>query len=301
MRKVLALKNRYLQQVAWAVFSPSLMAKPAPANYIRDEQHQRSVVELLLRLDENPLQVDRHFLSLRHMPMGKYFEQLVFFILQRDERYEINLQNHQIVEGKTTVGEIDLVVRDTVSDRLEHWEIALKFYLQSTPGSEQNTMLGPDAKDNLARKIKKLTEHQMTLSSHSQIQDLINAQSIDCKLLIKGQFFYHLNNNDMAPTGSNPAHDSGWWCFHSEVEKILDDNLKWTTVGKPDWIGNHQATDGHALQSHHQLSAFLADHFSNENQAVLCVGMKESDGIWQETKRGFVVNNNWPHSVPSKA
>lgn len=301
MHKPLALKNHYLQQVEWAVFSPSLMAKPSPVNYIRDEQHKRSVIALLLRLDEHQTQVDQHFLSLSHMPMGKYFEQLLFFILQRDERYEIILQNHQIVEGKTTVGEIDLVVRDTVSDQLEHWEIALKFYLQSTTGSEQFTMLGPDAKDNLARKIKKLTEHQMTLSSHPQIQHLLKLQSIDCKLFIKGQFFYHLNNRKLMTNDAYPLHDRGWWCLHSEVEQMLNDNLKWAILDKPDWIGSHQTTAGHTLNTPYQLSAFLADHFSHQHQAVFCVGMKESNGIWQEKSRGFVVNNTWPHPMPLKA
>lgn len=232
--------------------------------------------------------------------MGKYFEQLVFFILARDERYEIILQNHQIVEEKTTVGEIDLIVRDAVSDKLEHWEIALKFYLQSTASAEQTAMLGPNAKDNLARKINKLIEHQMTLSSHPQIQRLLNGQSIDSKLFIKGQFFYHLKNETVTTTDSNPQHDSGYWCFHSEFETMLSDELKWTIVDKPDWIGHHQTTDADELLASKQTIAFLNNHFGSKNQSVLCVGMKESNGIWQETKRGFVVNNSWSHLIPSK-
>ena len=298
MRKPLALRNRYLQQVEWAVFSPSLMAKPAPANYIRDEKHEKSVTELLLRLDQNPSEVDTHFQSLRHMPMGKYFEQLVFFILEKDKRYEIILQNHQIVEGKITIGEIDVIVRDTVSDQLEHWEIALKFYLQSKPSPEQNTMLGPNAKDNLARKIKKLTNHQMTLSKHTQIQQLLDRQSIDSRLFIKGQFFYHLNNKTIVPIDSNSNHDSGSWCFLSEVKKMLDDELKWTMIDKPDWIDQYQTDDANELLDSKQAIDFLNNHFDSKNQPMCCVGMKKSNGIWKEIKRGFVVNNNWPHLIP---
>ena len=294
MRKSLALKNRYLQQVEWAVFSPSLMAKPASANYIRDEKHEKSLVELLLQLDQKPSEVDEHFQSLRHMPMGKYFEQLVIFILEKDERYEIILQNHQIVEEKTTVGEIDLIVRDTVSSQLEHWEIALKFYLQSTPSSEQNVMLGPNAKDNLARKIKKLTEHQMTLSEHPQIEQLIKGQPIERKLFIKGQFFYHLNNKTIVPLGSNPLHDSGLWCFHSEIEKILDDSLKWTIVDKPDWIGNQQTPDISNAINSAQMQLILTEHFERGLKPLLCVGMKRVDKRCIEVSRCFVVNNHWP-------
>ena len=294
MCSAITLKNHYLRQVQWAVFSPCLMTKPTPANYIRDEQHKKSLTALLLRLDENPSEVDAYFSSLRHMPMGKYFEQLVFFILERDERYEIVLQNHQIVEGKITIGEIDLIVRDTVSNQLEHWEIALKYYLQSTPSTDQSAMIGPDAKDNLAKKLKKLTEHQMQLSFHPQIMAMLNGETVESKLFMKGQFFYHLNEQEGLPQDVNPNQEISKWCFLSEVEEVLNDELKWTIIHKPNWIGQITLTDDSTLLSAAQILDFLKEQFDYENESILCVGFSESNFGWIENTRGFVVSNRWP-------
>jgi len=295
------IQNIHLRRIQWAIFSPSLLSYPFSAQYVRDEQHEHAIILLLEALDAASSEVDRHFQQLGYMPMGKYFEQLLFFILEKDSRYEIILKNYQIKEENLTIGELDLIVKDTQTNKLEHWEICLKYYLQSSQTSTHSAMIGPNAKDNLAKKMKKLQELQMMHSSHPQILSIINFQPIDIKLFIKGQFFYHLNNRMLVANDTNPLHDWGWWCLHSEVEQMLNDNLKWAILDKPDWIGSHQTTAGHTLKTPYQLSTFLADHFSHQHQAVFCVGMKESNGIWQEKSRGFVVNNTWPHPMPLKA
>jgi len=147
---VIQLSNIHLRRVYWAIFSPSLLSYPFNAQYIQDDEHGKSVVDLLHRLDANPSNVDTHFTALGHMPMGKYFEQLVFFMLQHDNRYELILANHQVKEGNRTLGELDLILKDTITGLLEHWEICLKYYLQSQPSDEHHVMLGPNAIDNLA-------------------------------------------------------------------------------------------------------------------------------------------------------
>ena len=69
----------------WAIFSPSLLAYPFSKGYVQDEEHKESILAMLSDLDKRPGAVDEHFNGLRHMPMGKYFEQLLFFILEKDE------------------------------------------------------------------------------------------------------------------------------------------------------------------------------------------------------------------------
>ena len=257
------------------------------------------MLSFLIALDRNADLVDRHFDSLGKLPMGKYFEQLILFMLQNDERYKVLMNNYQIIQNKQTVGELDLVIRDSRTGAIEHWELCLKYYLQRVPSHRHDVMLGPNAIDNLDRKMKKLTGHQLTLGRHPDILDAINSQSIDSKLFMKGQFFYHLKHSETLPSDSNPDHEKGWWCHLNEVDEMVHSNFKWTTIWKPDWIGPVLRTDDSELISSSQLKTNLSNHFQDENHSVFCVGLRQENGLWVEVTRGFVVNNQWPSPNPT--
>ena len=292
------LKNKHLRRIHWAVFSPSLLSYPFSTNYIRDDAHAQAILGILQELDAEPDKVDALFAQLGHMPMGKYFEQLIFFILERDERFEVLLKNHQVLQGKQTVGEIDLILKDTITGTIEHWEIALKYYLQSKPSEEHSVMLGPNAIDNLAKKMKKLTEHQLPLKANLSEFGISDTSTIENRLLLKGQFFYHLSHNrpcNIFPNDINPSHESGWWCYLSEADKAIDKNLTWTTIRKPNWIGSTYSNKNHNLLDNKGLIDLMEQHFQDEIHSVLCVGLQEENGIWKEKTRGFVVNDDWPH------
>ena len=294
------LTNAHLNKIYWAIFSPSLLSYPFSANYIKDDEHKASVLMLLQELDAASNQVNEYFSELGKMPMGKYFEQLLFYILNQDNRYERLLQNHQILEEKRTVGEIDLILKDTKTGEMEHWEIALKFYLQSQCSREHSEMIGPNAADNLARKIKKLTEYQLPIRSNLGDVGIRDTSQVSNKLLLKGQFFYHISHTETCnifPNHVNPAHESGWWCHLSQVEKTLDKNLIWITIEKPNWIGKAMRTINHNSLNYNELKDLLKQHFQHDFKSILCVGLKEVNGVLQECSRGFVVHNAWPQDA----
>ena len=241
------LANHHLQRMHWAIFSPSLLDYPYTVNYIRDEQHREEILQLLERLDARPSEVDPYFEALGRIPMGRYFEHLIYFILERDDRYEILLKNHQVMEEKKTIGELDVVVRDTKTGKIDHWEIALKFYLQRLDNADHVSMVGPNLNDNLQLKMDKLTQHQLPLSKNPSFAPFFDSQHIDSKLFIKGQFFYHLNLSNKPPLHANPQHEKGWWCTLDELKPLLKPELKWTTVDKPQWIGKIRASDNSDL------------------------------------------------------
>ena len=134
------------------------MNYPFCVDYFRDVNHKSAINELLAELDSNSESVTAHFDNLRHMPMGKYFEQLLLYILDKDPRFEVLLSNHQIIEGKITIGELDFILKDVKTNAIEHWEVCLKYYLQSQPSTDQRLMLGPSAKDDMDRKVRKLMD-----------------------------------------------------------------------------------------------------------------------------------------------
>lgn len=293
-------RNIHLRRIHWAITSPSLMNFPVSINYIRDNEHEQVLAELLEQLDQESFQVDAHFQSVGIRPMGKYFEQLLFFLIDKDPRFELILSNQQVKEGNRTIGEIDLIVKDAQTKNVEHWEICLKYYLQSLPSTDSRLMLGPNAIDNLARKSNKLLNHQLPLSKHASLKYLTGTYNLDSKLFMKGQFFYHLNKMKTTPDQVNLAHETGWWCFISELDEMLNKELKWTTLWKPNWIGEHVAENESSLISAQELINSLSTHFKSESNSILAVGMKESTEGWIEETRGFVVNDNWPHLVPQQ-
>jgi len=288
------IQNIHLRRIHWAIFSPSLLAYPFRTNYFKDEKHEEIVLQKLNELDKKPDLVNAHFNNLGYMPMGKYFEQLLFFILDKDERYEVVLKNHQIKEGNQTIGELDLIVRDLGTNCLEHWEIALKFYLQSNASPNHAQMIGPNAMDNLGRKMEKLTKYQMPLSNHSSVNYLVGVAKTEPKLFMKGQFFYHLGNEVMLPMEANPQHEKHWWCHLSEIEGMINEDFHWCILEKPNWIGIYQASETSRLLSSNQMTKHLISQLNLYGNSILVAGMSLTRFGWTEQTRGFVVSENWP-------
>lgn len=292
---ILQFQNIHLRRIYWAITSPSLLIYPFCTNYLKDKRHESAVMQKLLELDHQPEKVNKHFNNLGYMPMGKYFEHLVFYMLKNDNRFELMLVNHQIKEGNRTIGELDLIVRDVQTGKREHWEIALKFYLKSGRSEEQQKMIGPNAVDNLGRKMEKLTNKQMPLSQHSSIKYLVGAEKIQPKLFMKGQFFYYLDQVESIPIDSNPNHEKHWWCYSSEINETIADNLKWCILEKPNWIGRHQTNNSTHLLDSIVLKDKLSEYFDANGKSVLVAGMVTTENGWIEQTRGFVVNSDWPN------
>lgn len=287
-------QNIHIRRLYWAISSPSLLAYPFCSNYFKDKQHELAVLAKLTELDSQPEVVNAHFNNLGYMPMGKYFEQLIFFILKHDNRYVLMLSNHQIKEGNRTIGELDLIVTDTQTNQREHWEIALKFYLQSNSSPNHAQMIGPNAMDNLGRKMEKLTKYQLPLSNHSTVKYLVGATKTEPKLFMKGQFFYHLANESTPPMQANPEHEKQWWCHLSEMEEMIHDDFRWCVLEKPNWIGVHRAHATSRLLAGHQLINYLNSEINLYGNPLLVAGLSLTNAGWIEQTRGFVVANNWP-------
>lgn len=126
--------------------------------------------------------------------LGKYIERLVSFELRQNSSIKILAENLQIQEGKTTLGEIDcLLLKD---DRPIHLEVIYKFYVYdvSVGTSEIDHFIGPNRKDALIEKLKKLSEKQLPLlyskSCESYLENLaLKASGITQQVYFKAQLF----------------------------------------------------------------------------------------------------------------
>ena len=88
-----------------------------------------------------------------NLVLGKRVEQFVFKELEQSDSIEVLLKNTQVQNGKTTIGEIDCMLKQ--NDRPIHLEIVYKFYLYDPDMGENeiDCWIGPNRNDTLLKKL----------------------------------------------------------------------------------------------------------------------------------------------------
>ena len=160
--------------------TPSLWKKDVIFNMKQFETHSKS--------DRIDLDIDDK------LRLGKYIERLVSFELSQNLAIKILSENLQIQDGKITLGEIDcLLLKD---EKPIHLEVIYKFYIYdvSVGTSEIDHFIGPNRKDALIEKLKKLSEKQLPLlyskSCEPYLENLeLKATEIDQQVYFKAQLF----------------------------------------------------------------------------------------------------------------
>ncbi len=224
--------------------------------------------------------------------MGRYFEQLLFYLLARDPYYEILAENRQVFDGKITIGELDLIVRNKERGALEHWEIALKFYLQVENHPAAQHMLGPSTKDNLHKKLIKLIDAQLPLSQKAEIQ--ADFPAVQAKLFVKGIFFYPWEKTACLSTAVNAQHLQGSWLKIGQIAELQALGNTWSLKKKPAWIGGEIYFQPDALLSFKEMQEACEKELVNSGRPQLIALFKEEQDIWRAEAYFFVVGNNWP-------
>ncbi len=83
-----------------------------------------------------------------------------FWLLDhRYHAYELLGHSIQIIDGARTTGELDFLIKNTETNQVEHWEVALKYYLGEIDLS-LTTWYGLNRTDTLNRKLKHFTHKQ---------------------------------------------------------------------------------------------------------------------------------------------
>ena len=108
---------------------------------------------------------------------------------------------------------MDFLIKNTETDQIEHWEVALKYYLGETDLS-LTTWYGLNRTDTLNRKLKHFTHKQF------QFQHALNTDIQARFAVLKGQLFLPLTNGSTAvdalnqyslPHWLNPDRRLGTW------------------------------------------------------------------------------------------
>ncbi|QGX40619.1 DUF1853 family protein [Permianibacter aggregans] len=289
------MEQRIRQQIIWAFNSPPLLAA----------SHFSSLVDQsLLELPESAVEALDAAESLEHLirqneiptRLGKFFEQLISAGLRCHPRWRERLSNLPIQDDERTVGEIDLIVEQLPSARIEHWEVAVKFYLGLDQLDNPTYWFGPRLTDRLAIKLNKLFHHQLPLARWAQKEGKLPsdlATIAESKALVKGRLFYPLDQLQRTARFANAEHERGVWASASQ----------WRA-----WLFSHPDARITALRKHDWLLPSLAEQAGEDFKSWL---LEQGESISEPqafylrspalTQMIFVVPDSWPDAARDKA
>lgn len=215
----LQFKTPIVRQLAFCIASQTLLNHIPPDLEIKHsfEFHQQHIWQTyyhayksrLLKLDQEPKELVEFLARLKSTRLGLRFENLLWFWLQDEGYHPYKLLGHSIqkISGSTTLGEIDFLLLNQQTQEIEHWEVALKYYLGE--GELQlSDWFGLNREDHLKRKLQHFTERQFQFSK-------VDDYPIQRKFVVlKGQL-YLPDNHDLCslPDWINTARRLGQWGY----------------------------------------------------------------------------------------
>lgn len=317
------LNTPQVRDLAWVIQSPVLLSKVGwnsqPAGGRGDQvvddglcQQQYAKHKLWLSaLDTTPRPL-LEWLGARQNPrLGYYFESLVEYWLRRENpanRLVSHLQVNESGDGDhhRTLGEFDFLLEDAQHQHIQHWEVAVKFYLQYHQKDGRYVWYGPNPRDRLDLKLQRMFRHQLTLSrlpaASATLQRMKLTLPVRPRLFLKGYLFYRSDTDWLVAQshhgGLSDNHLRGWWTF---LEPFQIPNAasqhRWLYLPRLRWLSPAQITDveENALMDFQELHGFCFDLINRHQKPPLLAEMRLSDsGVWEEVSRGFVVPQQWP-------
>ena len=149
-------------------------------------------------LSELDLVSDFDFMLPTNLRLGHLAEKVVSLLIQSSTNYDVLYENVQLIENKTTIGEIDFIISNQNTKQLTHVELAYKFYLFDPSISSEaiNNWIGPNRKDSLKEKLDKLKSKQFPLLYHHAAKEKLDAlklKDISQKLCFLATLFVPYN------------------------------------------------------------------------------------------------------------
>lgn len=175
----------------------------------------------------------------KFLRLGKRVERFVAHQLKQDTAISILAENIQIQQEKTTVGEIDFLLKE--NENTIHLEVVYKFYLyDNTAGStEIEHFIGPNKRDSLLEKLTKLQQKQLPLLYNTYTKPLLNklklrVEEIQQKVLFKAQLFFPYNTEIPELKQLNPNCIAGFYISSNKID--IFKNCKFYIPSKTNWL-----------------------------------------------------------------
>ncbi|RYY80470.1 MAG: DUF1853 family protein [Moraxellaceae bacterium] len=241
----LLFRHPLVRELAFCIASPPLLAHwPASLAFnanqfisaqdivLPDSQFwQQQFVNYLPRLqqlDTHPQQLEQHLLSLHSRRLGIRFEHLLAFWLHDNTYHPFTLLGQGIkrMDGQRTVGEIDFLILNQDTQKIEHWEVAIKFYLGEGHLNPEH-WLGANRRDSLDRKLNHVCLHQFNVTHTDE-------HAIDLRrAIIKGRLYYPAGKPVHYPNWATPQHLTGFWGY---TVPPAPKGFTWRYASRQEWM-----------------------------------------------------------------
>lgn len=291
MTNAIPYRTAAVRDLAWSLQSPPLLCRrdagvrwPESAWY---KNAYREFAPVLQQLDSRPEPLLNFLDGRKDRRLGNYFETLLRYWLVESTRYSLLYANLPLRDKEKTLGEFDFIVRDEVSGKTLHWEVAVKFYLGVGDTTQACNWWGPARRDRLDLKTTHLLNHQSRLSTLPQAQALFAeaGTSIDATwLIMKGRLFYPHTTGSPSPVGADPGHLRGLWLAADQLAALPEGD--WVILEKSQWLAPLLPAAGTPLKRQ-RLIEWWRDNSQTQPRCIAAIGEQG------ETGRVFVVPDGW--------
>lgn len=246
----LQFRHPIVRQLAFAIASPNILAQIPHdltihhAFELHDHQTWQNLYHLyaprLQELDQHPQPLLDFLARLKSTRLGLRFEHLLWFWLQDDAYHPYQLLGHSIqkIAGAKTLGELDFIIFNRDTQQIEHWEVALKYYLGEAQ-LKLSQWFGLNREDTLQRKLQHFTNHQFQFTEAQQYTIQRKFAVMKGQLYLPSTFTHHklpywINTKRRLGQWGNviPQHDyyrlqrHEWICPNQQ--KTSDSAMWWT-------------------------------------------------------------------------
>ena len=278
-------RNQEANNIVWAVKSPPLISSKdniwPEANWFRDWEVKAFGSESL-----NPNQ-----------KLGLYFENTLHEWIEKEPKLTLLAHNLVVTSKRRTLGEFDLIVRNENS--IEHWEIAVKFFLGIRNRKNIGHWIGPNPRDTLERKLDSLENRQIRLGDNPDARRILEQEDIKIdsrRIIFKGRLFHPYKMFKTSrfefPEDINRSHEKGWWLRWEELDSHKElKNSSFKLLDKREWLAQLKTIDTEEIISFDELKDRCASMFTSHVAII--------NGERNELSRGFVVSKDWEAQASS--
>lgn len=145
-------------------------------------------------LSELDLDADFDFPIPTDVRLGHVAEHIMSQLIKSSANYDVLYEHIQLIENKTTIGEIDFILANRNTDQVIHVELGYKFFLYDPSISSEtvNNWIGPNRNDSLTEKLDKVKNKQFPLLYHDALAsklDKVQPEDITQKLCLLVSLF----------------------------------------------------------------------------------------------------------------
>ncbi|KAF1029708.1 MAG: hypothetical protein GAK40_00366 [Burkholderia plantarii] len=309
------LRDSVVRDLGWLLASADLLAPSEPAPLARPWPADDTVLRAwFAALDADPSPLHREIDATRATRLGRYAETLLAYFLAHGPTLRLVAANLPIRLGGRTLGECDFLLEGAAGERL-HWELAVKCYLCAAEAGEAalSDYVGPNLADRLDLKYRRLVDHQLRLTLRDEFAFAGQPGPWAAQMLVKGWLFYREGSAVRPPATIDPRHSRGFWVTRGDWPALAarePAGTHWRVLPRLDWlaprriVAGEDVAPGVAQAASDMLSdaaAIIARVAARPAPSLVAAFVREADGTWHETRRGFVVDDAWPAAAAALA